>query len=56
MIRLNSILVATALTVECDGVLQAAFTLARQARAELHIVHVASEWDRDDPKPLQALH
>lgn len=56
MIRLNSILVATDLTVECDGVLQTASTLARQAVAELHIVHVASEWDRDDPGPLQALH
>lgn len=56
MIRLDSILVATDLTVECDGVLQTAATLAKNAGAELHIVHVASEWDRDDPEPLQALH
>lgn len=56
MIRLNSILVATDVTVECDGVLQTAATLAKHAEAELHIVHVASEWDRCDPAPLKALH
>lgn len=55
MIQLDSILAATDLTVECTGVLQAAAALAQQADADLHIVHVAPEWDRKDPKPLKAL-
>jgi len=55
MIQLESILVGTDLTVHCDSVLQSAASLARQSGAELHVVHVASEWDRDDDQPRDAL-
>jgi len=55
MIQLDSILAASDLSVECTSILQAAAALAQQSGADLHIVHVASEWDRNDPEPLQAL-
>jgi nucleotide-binding universal stress UspA family protein len=55
MIQLESLLVATDLTVRCDAVLQSAARLAAHSGAELHVVHIASEWDRDEPAPRRDL-
>ncbi|PEN14836.1 hypothetical protein CRI94_00630 [Longibacter salinarum] len=55
MTQLNSILAATDLSVGCDAVLHSAAQLAENTGAELHIVHVASEWDRHAVEPSEAL-
>jgi len=55
MTPLRSILVASDLTIDSDIPLLGAHHLAQQAGADLHVVHVASEWESHDPVPYRRL-